>query len=158
VAKAWALCAVSQDLGEGGRRVEDGQTGADRALGVVLVGHRRSEHGHDGVADELLDDPAERFDPLPHRLVVGDEVALHVLDVRLLRRCGEAHQVAEQHRHHPTLALDRGHLGHLEGGAAERAERELPGKLLPTRLAGGHPWSLGRSAPVGRANPPLLAR
>ena len=34
--------------------------GADRALGVVLVGQRDAEGGHDGVAGELLDDAAVR--------------------------------------------------------------------------------------------------
>jgi hypothetical protein len=39
-------------------RVADGERRADRPLGVVLVGDRRPEHGHDGVADELLHRPA----------------------------------------------------------------------------------------------------
>ena len=38
--------------------VDELQPCADRALGVVLVGDRRAPHGHDRVADELLDDPA----------------------------------------------------------------------------------------------------
>ena len=35
---------------------------ADRPLGVVLVAHRRSEKGQHGVADELVDGPAEALD------------------------------------------------------------------------------------------------
>ncbi len=42
--------------------VQDGQRGADRALGVVLVRLRDPEGRHDGVAGELLDDAAVRGD------------------------------------------------------------------------------------------------
>ena len=43
-------------------RIEDPQAGADCALGVVLVCDGRPEHGHDGVADELLDGAAVALD------------------------------------------------------------------------------------------------
>ena len=67
--------------------LEDRERGADRAVGVVLVGERDAEGGHDGVAGELLDRPAvsrdagrdlveEAVDPPPDdlRIGAGDEV------------------------------------------------------------------------------------
>ena len=44
------------------------ERGADRALGVVLVGLGYAEGGHDRVAGELLDDPAVLDDALRHRV------------------------------------------------------------------------------------------
>jgi hypothetical protein len=39
-------------------RADERETGSNRALGIVVAGTRRAEHGHDGVADELLDHAA----------------------------------------------------------------------------------------------------
>jgi len=44
--------------------------GPNRALGIVLVSRRDAEHGKDGVAHELLDEPAEPLD-LPGQAVKG---------------------------------------------------------------------------------------
>ena len=54
---------VGHELGE---RALHPQRGPHGPLGVVLVGHRRAEQGHDGVADDLVDPPAEARD-------VGDQ-------------------------------------------------------------------------------------
>ena len=43
-------------------RVDDPQPSAHRALGIVLVRHRRAEDRHHRVADELLDRAAEALD------------------------------------------------------------------------------------------------
>ena len=45
-------------------RLEDSESGANRALGVVLMYGGRSEDGHDGVPDELLDRPSVTLDLL----------------------------------------------------------------------------------------------
>jgi len=51
-------------------RVEDAKRGPDGSLGVVLVGDRSSEDGHDRIADELLDGAAEALDlPLDSGMV-----------------------------------------------------------------------------------------
>src|SRR5262249_56805689 len=43
-------------------RIEYPEPGTDGALSVVAVRDRRAEHGHDGVADELLDHTAVPLD------------------------------------------------------------------------------------------------
>ena len=48
---------------------------AHRALGVVAVGGGRAEHADHGVADELLDHAAERFDLVADTVVVRREMA-----------------------------------------------------------------------------------
>ena len=53
---------------EPGQRLLHPQRGPHRPLGVVLVGHRRAEQGHDRVADDLVDPAAERRHVL-HELV-----------------------------------------------------------------------------------------
>ncbi len=79
-----------------GRRGRHGQTRADRSLGVVLVGAVQTEHRHDGVADELLDDPAVRLDGrLPAGEAGGDD-GPGVLRVQLPGQDGEVHEVGEQ--------------------------------------------------------------
>ena len=45
-------------------RLEDSESGANRALGVVLMCDGRSEDGHDGIPDELLDRPSVTLDLL----------------------------------------------------------------------------------------------
>ena len=53
--------------GEGASHVGRGANGAQR---IVLVQVRQAEHGHDGVADELLDPPAVPLDHAAHLLPV----------------------------------------------------------------------------------------
>ena len=55
-------------------RVEDAESRADGALGVVLVRDRRAEDRHHRVADELLDRAAEALD-LPRRRARGTGAA-----------------------------------------------------------------------------------
>ncbi len=88
-------------------RLEDSQGGADRALGVVLVRHRGAEHGHDGVADELLDRPAEALDVGLHALVVRAERRADVLGVGAVRSAREADEVDEEDRHDLALLAGR---------------------------------------------------
>jgi hypothetical protein len=51
-------------------RLQDAQTGPDRAFGVVLVGHGRSEYGHHRIADELVDRAPVALDLLSQAGVV----------------------------------------------------------------------------------------
>jgi len=67
-------------------RLQDTQPGADGTLGVVLVRDRRTEHGHDRVADELLHRPLVALDLLPQARVVGTDTRADVLRVCRFRR------------------------------------------------------------------------
>jgi hypothetical protein len=89
-------------------RFQDCEPRPHRPLGVVLVRHRSAAHGHDRVADELLDRAAVPLDLLPHTRVVRTDSRAHVLWVLLFRGGGEADQVAEQDAHElPLLARRR---------------------------------------------------
>ena len=78
-------------------RVPHGERGADGPLGVVLVRHRRAEHGHHRVAHHAHHGPAEADHLVAHfpRQLVCQ--ALHVLGVHLLGERGESGQVGEDH-------------------------------------------------------------
>ena len=74
-----------------------------RPLGVVLVSHRGTPHGHHRVADEFLNDAAVEA----HHRTTGVEVAgeqfPHLLGVSLLREHRESDQVGEEHGDKPAL-------------------------------------------------------
>ena len=125
--------------------LEDAQAGAHRALGVVLVSNGRAEHGHDGIADELLHGPAVAFDHALELGVIRAQPGTHVLGVGVLRGGGEPHQVAEEHRDHLALLADRSRGALAEGQPTEGAEREGAGELLGAVRAGGHVSSLAET-------------
>ena len=60
---------------------------------------RRSEHRHDGVADELLDGPAESLDLVLDPLVVQLQEVANILRIGPIRSRGEPDQIDEQDRH-----------------------------------------------------------
>jgi hypothetical protein len=116
-------------------RVEHPEAGPHGALGVVAMRDRGAEHSHDRVADELLNDAAERFDFGLHPGVIGHEHGPNVLGVGLVRARGEVDQVDEQHR--DDLALfDRRLDG--QGRATGRTVPAPLGILLPTSRALEH--------------------
>ena len=57
---------------------DEPEAGAHGALRVVLVDDRHTEHGHHGVADELLHDAAAGVDDAACQAVV---LAQHTIDV-----------------------------------------------------------------------------
>ena len=140
---------------------EHAQGAAHRPFGVVLVGGGGAEHGHDAVADELVQGAAEAFDLGPQAGVVGAQQGADVLGVGLVGPGGEPHQVAEQHRDQASF-LGRG-LGRAgEGRPAGPAEPEAPGLSCPqttqrgmgavygpTTVRGG-PWGAARLRGAGR--------
>ena len=81
---------------ERGNDIDEVEAGADGALGVVLVGDRSSPHGHDGVADELLDGASVAPDDLGRQLEVAVQGLADVLGVALLGEGGEPDEVGEQ--------------------------------------------------------------
>ena len=84
--------------------VADGERRAHGPLGVVLVGGRRPEERHHGIADELLDRAAVALELGADARVVGTEDRLDVLRVERLRPRREAHEVAEDDRDDLALA------------------------------------------------------
>ncbi len=77
-----------------GVELEDGAHGP---LGVVFVDDRIAEHGHDGVAQQLVDASAVACDDLgrPPEDPIHDRT--HVFGIEPLAECREAGQVAEEH-------------------------------------------------------------
>ena len=79
--------------------VDDGQAGADPALGIVFVRLVGAEHGQQAVPGVLqyaallhLDDGRQAFEHAVHH-------GMHVFGVELARHVGRADHVHEQHRH-----------------------------------------------------------
>jgi len=79
-------------------RGEDAQPGSNRSLGIVLVSHRRAEHGHDRVADEFLDRALVALDLAFEPRVVGAEQCAHVLGVGSVEAAGESDEIDEEDR------------------------------------------------------------
>jgi hypothetical protein len=79
-------------------RVDDAERGANGAFGVVLVGNRGPEHGHHGVADELLHGSSEPFDLPLQEVVVEAEGRANVFGIGTVRTSREPHEVDEQDR------------------------------------------------------------
>jgi hypothetical protein len=122
-------------------RGQNGEPGPDRSFGVVAVGYGRPEHRHDGVADELLEDPAVPLDLLLGPGVVALERLSDVLRVGLVGSSGEAHEVNEQHRDQLPL------LGGNDFGAQRRAAVQAePG---PVDVVLSAPWTGGHAESVG---------
>ena len=101
---AGARTQVCADLrAELGHRLDELEGRADSPLGVILLRDGPAPHGHDRVADELLDRAAVACDQAPAVFEVAGEEVAHLLRVaRLGKRC-EADEVGEEHRHEPTF-------------------------------------------------------
>jgi hypothetical protein len=115
------LAAMDRDpeLELGRERVADRECGADGTFGVVLMCHRRTERGHDRVADELLDGAAESLDLRAYAFEVRALKRPHVLRIELFRLRSGADQVAEEDRHQLPL-LARSRSGTISRGGSER--------------------------------------
>ena len=92
-----------------GNSVTDREGGPNRPLGVVLVGDRRPEDGHDRIADELLDRASEALEVGLDLLVVRAQERLDVLGVEALRACRETDEVREDDTDDLALASCFGH-------------------------------------------------
>ncbi len=119
-------------------RFQDAQARPDRALGVILVRHRRAEDRHHRVADEFLHGAAVALDHLLELGMVRAESGAHVLGVGVLRGGGEAHEVAKEHGDDLAFLTDWGRVTLAEWPRTERAEREVAGELLGAIRACGH--------------------
>jgi hypothetical protein len=105
----WSRSALqlAVDLAEGGLHR---QRGVDGPAGVVVVGDRRPEQRHHGVADELVDRAASPDDLLDEPPEAGRRDVADLLRVEALGERGEADDVGEEDGDGATLlvAEDRG--------------------------------------------------
>ena len=120
-----------------GDRLGDAERGPHRALGVVLVRHGSPEHGHDRVADELLDRAPEALDLPLEAGVIGGERGAYVLGIGVVGARSEADQVDEQDRDDLAL-LGCGSSRGCQGGAAFEAELRPLGILGSAARAQRH--------------------
>ena len=109
------------------------QRRVDRPLRVVLVGGGHAEHGHDRIADVLLDDAAVDLDRMLGHAVVLAKHAVDVLRVGAFGERRETHHVAEQAGDDPAFD-DRAMTVGCECGAAGGAK---PGVVGQWRTASG---------------------
>ena len=124
------------------------ESGANGALGIILVGGRRAERGHDGVTDELLDDAAVSLDDLARHLEVAGQQLADVLGIAGLGQAREAHEVGEEDRDQPPLRHAEGRV--LRGRIGRRGRGRWLGEggstFAAEEVAGG-----GRRAARGAA-------
>ena len=116
----------------------------DRAEGVVLVHAGQPEHGHDRVADVLLDPAAVVLEDRAHLVEVAGHDLAQRLGVERLAEIGRALQVGEEDRDGLSSLL-RGQL-HDERGPAEPAQPEARRVLFPAIRADLHRSSVGRAS------------
>ena len=83
--------------------VPDDERRAHGALRVVAVGERRAEDAHHRVADELLDDAAERLDLAAHAVVVRRQHCTDVLGIEPFGPGREPDEVDEDDGDDPPL-------------------------------------------------------
>ena len=148
-------------------------------MGILLLRCVHAEHGHHGVADELLDDAAVRLDVLVPAQEVGVDDRADILGVELLGQHGEVDEVGEQDGDELALLGDGpvdqlGALGEQrpegrvddrvaeqaalrlergDGNVDRRQVRHRTDRLTASggRLLGGRGVRRERRAPAGRA-------
>ena len=118
------------------------EAGADGTLGVVLVGDRSTEHGHDVVADVLVHRPAVAHDLLPKPAKRAVDERLHRLRVEPLGDGRVAGEVGEQHRRLAPLLGQRATTGPPAAGLGGDPATEEP-RALAARLRGRLRWGRG---------------
>ena len=89
-ARAWMPCQPRH------RRLDQLERGAHRALGVVFVRGGRAPHGHDRIADELLDRAAVALDDLACDIEIARQRLADVFRVTFLGKGREADEVGEE--------------------------------------------------------------
>jgi hypothetical protein len=102
-----------------------GQRGVTGPQGVVFVGQRRPEEGHDAVAQHLVDCALEAVHSLHHVMQGRVEELLGGLRVEVLDQFGRIFDVGEQHCHLLALACQgraggQDLLGEIRWGVCQR--------------------------------------
>ena len=92
---------------EYGYRIENGQTCADRALGVIVMCFGIAERSHHPVAQVLCDTATEAFDGLRRCAVVASDDLPPLFGIEMAGNFGRADKIAEKYRQMAPLALRR---------------------------------------------------
>ena len=122
--------------------------GQHRSQRIVLVGDRRAEHGHDRVADELVDGAVVVLHHPLDRGVEGAERGVHIFGVGPVGSSCESDEIAEDHGDQPAF-LTR---GRRQRCSAVQAEPGVGRVLLTAPGTGDHDCeSTGASRPRGPA-------
>ncbi len=79
------------------------ETGADRALGVIFIGHWPSEIGEHTVAKKLRDVAAVPLDRACDSFLVGADEVVHLLRVEPSRQTRGFDHVAEENAEQPEV-------------------------------------------------------
>jgi len=96
---------------------------------IVLVRNRDAEHGHDGIADELLNRASVSLDSLLHALEVAGEQRAQGLRVSRLPQRRGADDVAEEDGYDFALQTARKHAG-----AAPLEQLDSPGVRMMRQI------------------------
>ena len=99
--------------------VEHVERGVERALRIVLVGDRRAEHRHDGIAHELLHEAVVARDRLGEGLEQRVLERAHLLGVEPLGQRGETGDIGEEHGHLPPVGVARDGIRRRDGREGE---------------------------------------
>jgi hypothetical protein len=139
--------AAAGDSGvERRQRVEDRESGAHRALGILFLRVRVAEINQHAIAHELGDVAVEAPNRLADRLLIGADHIAHVFGIDLRRETRRIRQVAEHHGQVPAL------------GAWQIAVRGKGGRPLGEPQGRQRPRQRGvgaRRLPLGRPNETL---
>ena len=161
-AMSWRRCQLNAGVLH---PLDQPQRGQDRPPGVVLVGDRVPEAGHDAVALELQHAPAQLLDGLRRHPAVEDEDVLNHLGLGHLGHVGRLDDVGEDQADEGTLApgqgtLQRGPLEHRGGPLVRRVDgQHVVGQLdnaVPGSDGGGGVH--GRQEPIDQQRQALLRR
>ena len=87
-------------------RVEDGETGASGALGIIVVSDRVAEKGHDAVAEVAHDHALEARDRIRRRALITRHCRAPFLGIELRGERRRSDQIAKQDRQMPPLTRD----------------------------------------------------
>ncbi len=126
-------------------RLDELECGANGQLRIVLAGDRCAPHGHDRVADELLDRAAVAADHDAGQLEVAREQLTRLLRVAALGEGREADEVREQDRDQPAFG-DRTGGRQCPGRASDGAR---PRRLAVSRCRAGRRAALGAELGAG---------
>jgi hypothetical protein len=139
---------------EFGERAVNGERGANRAFGIVLLRDRVSEQSHQPVAERLGDTSAHLRHRGRGRVEVGAEQNAPVLDVETGRKAGRSDKIAEHHG-------DGAALGRNLGGFEPQGEARRGAQLHRKRRASQLPDCDEQPAPITDrrdADPPEIFR
>ena len=121
-ARGQRLAVAGPQLADGGDR---GHGGANRPLGLVLMGLRPAEIGQHAVAHELGDVAVEARDLAGNRILVAPDDLAHLFRIASRRERRRTDEVDEQYRQLAALGEIDGRVG-VETAMARGRRRRWP--------------------------------